>query len=130
MQETADLFHLTFVARRGAALANNLKIDDTESEFSTHVKALVITINETYPKSGQPKRYSRRDLRRGTIEGTFETSTEGHPCVRVRWGEPYTGECVDKYEVSDDGQQILQTSTYTRHSNGKTTVFKTVWHRA
>lgn len=38
MQETADLFHLTFVARRGAALANNLKIDDTDSEFSTHVK--------------------------------------------------------------------------------------------
>lgn len=46
------------------------------------MQALVITINETYPKSGQPKRYSRRDLRRGNIEGTFETSTEGHPCVR------------------------------------------------
>lgn len=38
MKETADLFQLTFVARRGASLANNLKIDDTDSEFSTHVK--------------------------------------------------------------------------------------------
>lgn len=38
MQETADLFELTFVARRGASLANNLRIDDTDTEFGTHVK--------------------------------------------------------------------------------------------
>lgn len=49
---------------------------------------------------------------------------------RVKWGEPFQGECVDKYELSENGNQIMQTSTYTRNSNGKTTVFKTLWNRA
>lgn len=46
------------------------------------MQALVITINETYPKSGDSRKYARRDLRRGGIEGGFETSKDGHPSVR------------------------------------------------
>lgn len=54
MQETADLFHLTFVARRGASLANNLKIDDTDSEFSTHVKVCLNCLTDLQGSYGAP----------------------------------------------------------------------------
>lgn len=49
---------------------------------------------------------------------------------RVTWEDPVSGECVDQYKLSDDEQEILQTSTYTRNSNGQKVVFRTMWKRA
>lgn len=48
---------------------------------SRGVQAIVIDVREAYPKDGQEMVHSRRDLRGGTISGSFVAREDGLPSV-------------------------------------------------
>jgi hypothetical protein len=52
-----------------------------------------------------------------------------HALCRATWEDPVNGYSVDTYEVSEDGQTLIQTTVYVRESNGRQETFKTVWKK-
>ena len=49
--------------------------------FATDVQALMLSINEKYPKDGSWRSFPRRDLRRGKLKGRFLHTKDGYPAV-------------------------------------------------
>ena len=49
----------------------------------------------------------RRDKRKGCHVGHVERTPEG-PAIKIQWEDPYGGECVDTFILSESGAEMTQ----------------------
>lgn len=129
IKPTCELFNIGFVLRKAIEVLPRISLEDTEVDFTTSIDAVVLQIQETYPKDGSPRQYPRRDLRQGKLTGRFVLDPQGKSTIIAEWNDPFAGQATDVFDLSADGNTLTQQTTYVKQATGESTSYKTVYRR-
>eukprot|EP00958_Prasinococcus_capsulatus_P024885 scaffold3993_cov457-Prasinococcus_capsulatus_cf.AAC.2 len=129
MGPASDVMQLNFALRQGLKIIKVMMLKDTEDSFETVLAAGPLNINERYPKSGEVRKYKRRDLRRGQHTGRTSQNEEGNQEIECLWDDPLGGRCVDTF-VLGDGGNTLSVLTLIELNNGAQCSYTLVYDRA
>ncbi|GMH33745.1 hypothetical protein BSKO_01579 [Bryopsis sp. KO-2023] len=123
MDELYEVAQLPWVLRKGERFLKYLELEHTDGHFRRTFNAGgFLNISEVYPMSGVPQRLTRRDQRRGVMEGRLKKTPAGI-VTEVSWGDPHGLDMSDVFELSEDGQSLtVHTTAKRKDGSGEVTV--------